>query len=84
MGVRAGQGLRAELRRAVGGRELALWRAQENHGAGDVELLGSLVQQGLQRGLVDRPEPRAGLGGPESARMARGQQGAVPEMAHGQ
>ncbi len=63
VGVGAGRGRRAQLRGAVGDRELALGSAQENHGAGNQEFLGGRVHRGLQRSLVDRLERRrAGRG----------------------
>ena len=58
VGVGAGRARRAQLRRAVGDRELALGCAQEHHGAGHQEFLGRRVHHGLQRGLVDRLERR--------------------------
>ena len=62
MGVGAGRARSAQQRGAVGGCELALGCAQENHGAGDQEFLGGRVHHGLQRSLVDRLERRRGGG----------------------
>ena len=61
MSVGAGSARRAQLRGAAGGGEVTLRCTQENHGAGDEELLDGRVHQGLQCYLIDRLESRCSL-----------------------
>ena len=68
VGVGVGRVRRAQLRGAVGDRELALGGAQENHGAGNQEFLGGRVHHGLQRGLADRLERRRASRGSSAPR----------------
>ena len=50
MRVGAGRGRAADLRRAVGDREVSLRRAQKDDGARDQELSGRRIDRGLKRG----------------------------------
>ena len=60
MGVRPRRVRGADLVRAVAEGDVALRRPEQDHGAGEHELLRQPLDAGLKRGRIDRLQPRRG------------------------